>query len=137
MKARWRPEVVVVDGAAVATRRIEVDLRDAVLVIVVVQLLLLSSDVGSGRRITRYPRLRCDVPHVRLRAIREVGHLRANYWHLAFADALLTQVGGQLAEFVEVEIIMRKWWEFRRRSAACMDVDRGQEERSRRCRRRD
>ena len=108
MKARWRPEVVVVDGAAVATRRIEVDLRDAVLVFVVVQLLLLSSDVGSGRRITRYPRLRSDVLHVRLRAVGKVGDLCAHYRHLALADALLAQVAGQLAQLVEVEIIMRK-----------------------------
>ena len=107
MKARRRLEVVVVDGAALATRRIQVDLRDAVLVFVVVQLLLLSSDVGSGPRIARYPNSWCDVLHVRLHAVGVVGDLCAHYRHLALADAVLAHVGGQLAQLVEVEIIMR------------------------------
>ena len=108
MKARRRLEVVVVVGAAVVRRRLERDLWDARLIVVVVKLLKLCCHVGSRRSGAWYPWPRRDVSHVRLRAIREVGHLRANYWHLAFADALLTQVCGQLAEFVEVEIIMRK-----------------------------
>ena len=107
MTTRRRLEVVVVDGAALPTRRI-VDLRDAGLVVVVVQLLLLSSDVGSVPRITRYPNPWCDVLHVRLHAVGEVGDLCAHYRHLALADAVLAHVGGQLAQLVEVEIIMRK-----------------------------
>jgi hypothetical protein len=105
---RRRLEVVVDDGAALPTRRIQVDLRDAGLVVVVVQLLLLSSDVGSVPRITRYPNPWCDVLHVRLHAVGEVGDLCAHYRHLALADAVLAHVGGQLAQLVEVEIIMRK-----------------------------
>jgi hypothetical protein len=108
MKARRRLEVVVVVGAAVVRRRLERDLWDARLIGVVVELLKLCCDVGSRRRGAWYPWPRRDVSHVRLRAIREVGDLCAHYWHLAPADALLAQVGGQLAELVEVEITMRK-----------------------------
>ena len=82
MKARRRLEVVVVVGAAVVRRRLERDLWDAHLIVVVVKLLKLCCLVGSCRSGAWYPWPWRDVSHVRLRcirAIREVGHLCAHY----------------------------------------------------------
>ena len=55
MKARRRLEVVVVVGAAAARRRLERDLWDARLIVVVVKLLKLCCHVGSRRRGAWYP----------------------------------------------------------------------------------